>query len=95
MSPEGVGIALRWGFALLAVGAIVVCIVVPLLRFLRQKPDAELMTPDYASLLDSEEELELPADDEHGFDRSAAISQAREDPRATAVLVQQWLRQRK
>jgi flagellar biosynthesis/type III secretory pathway M-ring protein FliF/YscJ len=95
MSQAALLLLVRWLFALVAVVAIVAFVVRPLLRLLRQKPDVDLMTPDYGSMLDGEE-LEIPTEKEAGdFDRNAAIAAARADPQATALAVQRWLKQRK
>ncbi len=94
MSQTAVLMLLRWFFASLAVLAIALYIVRPLLRMVRHKPDVSFSIPDYTQTLD-EEELEIPSEEEAGFDRNAAITQARADPRATAMLVQQWLKQKR
>lgn len=85
---------LRWLFAIAAVAVLAVYIVRPLVRMLRRQPDAELVTPDFSHLLEGEE-LEIPSEGEAGFDRDSAITQARADPRATAILVQRWLKERR
>jgi flagellar biosynthesis/type III secretory pathway M-ring protein FliF/YscJ len=95
MSHDALLLLLRWLFALAALVVIVVTVLRPLLRLLRQKPDVELMTPDYTTMLEGEE-LEIPNEAETGdFDRNAAIQQARSDPQAAALMVQRWLKQKK
>ena len=95
VSPETLLVLLKGFFALLALVAVGLYIVRPVLRMLREKPDVHLLTPDFTRPLE-DEELEIPTEAEaKGFDRNAAIQQARADPRATATLVQNWLRQRK
>jgi len=94
MSQTAVLMLVRWLFAGLAVAALVLYIVRPLLRIVRRKPDVAFEIPDYTQIIE-EEELELPNAEEAGFDRNAAITRARADPRATALRVQQWLKQKR
>lgn len=84
---------LRWVFAGVAVVLVIAYVVRPVLRMVREKPDVDLMTPDYTSMQD--DELEIPAEEDQEFNRHAAIDQARKDPQATAMMVQKWLKQRK
>jgi flagellar biosynthesis/type III secretory pathway M-ring protein FliF/YscJ len=94
MSHDALLLLLRWLFALLAIAAVLVFVVRPLLHMLRRKPDMDFSVPDFSRL--EGEELEIPTEKEEGeFDRSAAIQQARADPQATALLVQRWLKQKK
>jgi len=94
MSQTAVLMLVRWLFAGLAVAALVLYIVRPLLRMVRHRPDVSFEIPDFTQRIE-EEELELPNAEEAGFDRNAAITQARADPRATALRVQQWLKEKR
>lgn len=94
MSQETLLLLLRWVFALAAVVAVIAYIVRPVLRMVRQKPDMDLLTPDYSHMLEGDE-VEIPTDEEAAFDRHAIIDQARSDPRATANLLQKWLKERR
>ncbi|MDH5752998.1 MAG: hypothetical protein OEZ59_11365 [Deltaproteobacteria bacterium] len=67
----------------------------PLLDMLRKKPDMDLLSPDFSQVLE-EEELEIPrGGDPQKLGRSQMLEQAREDPRRTAMLVSQWLKDRR
>jgi flagellar biosynthesis/type III secretory pathway M-ring protein FliF/YscJ len=94
MSQDALLLLLRWLFALVAIAVIVAVVLRPLVRVLRHRPEGGFDVPDYTRLVD-EEELEIPSEDERGFDRNAAITQARADPRATATLLQKWLKERR
>jgi flagellar biosynthesis/type III secretory pathway M-ring protein FliF/YscJ len=94
MSHESLLLFLRWLFAGVAVVVVVLYVVRPLLHLLRRKPEVGLDVPDYGQMLDGEE-LEIPTEKDGEFDRTTAIKQARADPQATALLVQQWLKQKK
>lgn len=95
MSQELLLTLLRWLFAGAALVAVAVYVVRPVVRMLREKPDADLLTPSWEDKLEGDE-LEIPTDPEDAdFDRTAAIRKAREDPQQVALLVQNWLRQRK
>jgi len=97
MSPEGLLVILKFVFALVALVAIAVVVVRPILRMIREKPDISMMTPDYGSLLDEEEsELQIPEGmGQDKADRSEMIQQARADPHTTSVLIKQWLKEKK
>ncbi|HKI99752.1 MAG TPA: hypothetical protein VKB51_14855 [bacterium] len=92
MSHDALLLLLRWLFAILAVIAVAVFIVRPLLSMLRRKPDIDFSVPDYTM---EGEELEIPTEKEEEFNRNTAIQQARADPQATAMMVQRWLKQKK
>ena len=94
MSQDTLLMLLRGLFAVAAVVAVGVYVVRPVVRMLRQKPDVDLLTPTWEDRLEGEE-LEIPTEAEGGFDRNAAIRKAREDPHNVALLVKNWLKQRK
>ena len=95
MSQDAVVWTLRLLFAGLALGAVALFVVIPMVRLLRQKPDISLLTPDFASQLE-EEELEIPTDCQPGMpDRQELVRQLKKDPRQAALMIQSWLKQRK
>jgi flagellar biosynthesis/type III secretory pathway M-ring protein FliF/YscJ len=94
MSQDTMLWLLRLLFAGAAVVVLIAFVVRPVLRMVRQRPDMDLLTPDFSANLEGEE-LELPNEAEGEFDRNAAITQARADPRATALRVQAWLKQKR
>lgn len=95
MSQELLLTLLRWLFAVAALVAVGVYVVRPVVRMLRRKPDVDLLTPTWEDKLEGEE-LQIPTEGEDGgFDRMAAIRKAREDPHQAALMVQNWLKQRK
>ena len=95
MSQDSVLLLLRLLFATVSVVVVAVFVVRPILRVLRQKPDLDLLIPDYTQALEGEE-LEIPQEIEQGMpNRADVIAEARADPQKTAMLVQRWLKQRK
>jgi hypothetical protein len=78
---------------LFAVGILAVLgwvVVRPLFLVWRQHPDPEAMMPRLQEL--PEEELQIPSEPGAKPDRNALIAQARSDPRRTAMIMQQWIR---
>lgn len=95
MSQDSVLLLLRLLFATVSEIVVAVFVVRPILRVLRQKPDFDLLIPDYTQALEGEE-LEIPQEIEQGTpNRADLIAEARADPQKTAMLVQRWLKQRK
>lgn len=95
MSPDAVVWMLRLVFAGLAVGAVVLFVLRPMLRLLREKPDASLLTRDFTAQFE-EDELEIPTDGAGGPpDKNEIVRLLREDPQQAALLIQNWIRERK
>ena len=96
MSPEAVIFSIKLIFAFLILLGVVLFLVRPVVRMWRDRPDIDLLMPDYSGLAEEQEELEIPTDEDAGKpDRTSMIRKAQEDPRTTATLVQQWLKQKK
>ena len=84
----------RGAFSLLAILALVVFVVRPLLRHLLHPVDSSLYS---LSLPDIEEgeEIEVPTEDAPETpDREKVISVARKDPQMTASQIRRWLREK-
>lgn len=83
-------------FALLALGAVALFIVRPIWRMLVRTEEAELVMKPFEP--PPESELEIPVD---GFNtgrklsRNEIIEELRADPRKTALLLQQWMKEKK
>ena len=81
-------------FAGLAVAALVAFVIVPLVRRLRTGPDPAEFMPTYDLPEEEQKQLELSVDGVKP-DRAAIINMARDDPQRAAVLVSQWLRNKR
>ena len=96
MSPDSVVLSIQLLFAGLIVLGVILYMIRPTVRMLRKKPDADLLNTGYTSLMDEDQELEIPSEEEDGKpDRAHIIQQAKEDPTATAALVRNWLREKR
>ena len=96
MSPDSVILTIKLFFSFLIVIGVALFLLRPMFRVWRDKPDMDLLMPDFSSAMEEGEELEIPTDEEAGVpERTKIIDQARSDPRTTAVLVQNWLKERK
>ena len=95
MKPDSVLLVIKILFSVAALVAVFIYAVRPLIRMWREKPDMDLISPDYSQMLEGEE-LEIPTEQESGKpDRTKLIAQLREDPHTAALMVSQWLRERK
>ena len=95
MNPDSVITTLKVLFSVSAIILVWLFMLRPLIRMLREKPDVDMAVPDYENMLEGEE-LEIPTGEEaRGLDRNAIIKQLREDPQSTALVVQQWLRDKR
>jgi len=94
MSQAALILLVKVLFAGLAVVAVAVFLVRPVLRMLRTRPDPALLSPTFELPEEEPEELEIPADQAKP-DRHAILEHARGDARQTALLVSRWLRERK
>ena len=81
-------------FALLAVILILFFLVRPLLRTLRARPDFLDTLQTVQMPIEEDEELQIPSEDSKP-DRSAMVQHARSDPAKAALLVSQWLKEKK
>ena len=87
------GIKLAFSFA--AVVLIVVVIVWPIWRILRTKPEILDTFSQVSQLpIEEDEELEIPTEGAKP-DRLGMVQAARSDPNRTAMLVSQWLKEKK
>jgi len=97
MSREWVLTSVKLIFAFGGIVAIVAFVIVPLWRMLRTGPDPDALNP-YAKLpdLEEEEELEVPIGGDSRLPaRSDLLEMARKDPRLTATMVSNWLKEKK
>lgn len=82
-------------FALLAVASIGFYLILPLIRSIRTRPEVpDLQLPDSTTIPEDEVELQIPEDGEKPS-REAIVEQALVDPRRTARLVANWIREKK
>ncbi len=96
MSPDSVVLSIKLVFVGLIVIGVALYLIRPTVRMLRRKPDGNLLSTDYTSLMEEDQELVIPSEEEEGLpDRANIIQQAKEDPTATAALVRNWLRERR
>lgn len=96
MNPDSVVLSIKLVFAGLIVLGVILYLIRPTVRMLRKKPEGDLLNTDYFSLMDEEQELEIPSEEEDGLpDRAHIIQQAKEDPIATTALVRNWLREKR
>lgn len=96
MSPDAVVLSVKLVFAGLIVIGVALYMIRPTVRMLRKKLDADFRTTDYSGLLEEEQELVIPSEEEDGLpDRAHIIQQAKADPLATTALVRNWLRERR
>ena len=96
MSPEAVIVSIKMIFAFLILLGVALFLVRPVVRMWRDKPDIDMLIPDYSAMMEEGEELEIPTDGDAGKpDRAHMVQQARNDPRVTATLVQRWLKEKK
>lgn len=88
-------LVVRLAIAVAVVGALLWFVIRPLLRAWQQQPDAERLMPKLPPL--PEEELQIPTDPAHRAkpDRSEIIKQARADPMHTAMVLRQWIQEKK
>lgn len=87
-------VGIKVAFALAAIILIAVYLVRPVLRALRARPDFLDSMTRYDLPTEEESELEIPTG-EAKADRGTMIEQAKADPRTTAALISQWLKQKK
>jgi flagellar biosynthesis/type III secretory pathway M-ring protein FliF/YscJ len=86
---------IKVAFSLAAIILIVVYLVRPVMRSLRSRPDfLESATRFDLRTEMEEDELEIPSENAKP-DRTTMIEQVRADPRKTAVMISQWLKQKK
>ena len=96
MSPDSVVLSIKLLFVGLIVIGVALYLIRPVVRMLLRKPDADFRTTDYSALMEEDQELVIPSEEEDGVpDRAHIIQQAKEDPTATAALVRNWLRERR
>jgi flagellar biosynthesis/type III secretory pathway M-ring protein FliF/YscJ len=96
MSQEAVLLTIKLLFAGASLAIVAIFVVRPVVRMLREKPDIDLLMPDFNQLGEDADELEIPLDPEgRSVDRSEMIQSARDNPQDTALMVQRWLRDRK
>ena len=94
-SFEWVIFAVKAFFAVAVIIAVVLFVLVPLWRHLRSGPDPETLNPTFRELDVDGEELEIPSGGRTGKpDRHAVIEQAKQDPRVTANMISNWLKQK-
>ena len=98
MSRDWVLFSIKLIFAFGGIVALVAFVIVPLWRMLRTGPDPDVLNP-YAKLPDldeEEEELDIPVGgDQRMPGRAELLELARKDPRLTATLVSNWLKEKK
>ena len=88
-------LGIKLAFALVAVVLILVVIVRPVWRMLATKPDfIDSLTQMEQFPIEEDAELEIPTEGEKP-DRLSMIQNAKDDPARTAMLVSQWLKDRK
>jgi flagellar biosynthesis/type III secretory pathway M-ring protein FliF/YscJ len=92
---EATTLVIRLAIAAGVVAALLWFVIRPLIRTWRQQPDPERLMPKLPTL--PEEELQIPVDprDRAKPKRKEIIEQARADPRQTALVLQQWIREKK
>lgn len=96
MSQEAVLFTIKLMFAMAGILIVVIFVVRPVLRMLREKPDIDLLMPDFNQMAEDADELEIPLDPEgRSANRSEMIQSARDNPHDTAMMIQSWLRNRK
>lgn len=96
MSENAIVESIKIVFALFAVIALGFVVVRPMLRMLREKPDVDFVVPDYFQMTPEDEELEIPQGGAPGEPtRAQKLDMVKQDPQATAMMVQNWLRSKK
>ena len=91
-SQAGLILAIKLVFAFAAVVLLVAVVVLPIIRTLRTKPDFLDLT--FTIPEEAEQELDLP-EEEGKPDTQAMVDKARSDPRKTAALISQWIRDKR
>ena len=89
-------VGIKTFFVLAALVAVVAYVLRPLWRQLREPPDLPDMSPRY-DLPEEEDELQVPAGEEGEGkpERHQVMEMARSDPRRTAMLLSQWLKEKR
>lgn len=96
MSQEAVLLTIKLMFAGASLVIVAIFVVRPIVRMLREKPDVDLLMPEFNPLAEDAQELEIPEDPAgKSVGRSEMIQSARDNPHDTALWVQRWLRDRK
>jgi len=95
MSQDSIILMIKGLFVLMALGALYLVALRPLVRLLREKPDIELLTPTLPDRLVEEEELQIPEKLGTGPNRQQMLEAAKADPRNTAMMVSRWLKEKK
>jgi len=92
---QATSLIVRMAVAAGVIGALLWFVVRPLWHAWQQQPDAERLMPKLPP--PPEEELQIPVDPEHRPkpDRSEIIRQARADPMHTAMVLRQWIQEKK
>ena len=96
-SQEGLILAIKLAFAVAAVVLLVAVVLIPIFRTLSARPD---YLDYYFNIHEEEQEFELPEEGENPEgeekpDTQAMVDKARSDPRKTAALISQWIKERR
>ncbi len=89
-------LAIKLIFALLGVAAVVAFVLLPIWRMLHRMDEAEMLMKPFEP--PEEEELQIPVDGLNTGrkrDRNELLEDVRADPRRAALVMQQWLREKK